>query len=65
MNPELNAKILVWRQKSLAGTLTQDEMREAVREMRAGRITAAQHSAKAKAPKKAPIDSDDLLKELM
>lgn len=63
MTPELNAKIAVWRQRAIDGTLSKEEMREAINLMRMGRLTSATHKAsKAKA---APIDSDELLKGLM
>jgi hypothetical protein len=38
---EMQSKITAWRHKAAAGTLSIDEMKEAVRELRAGRMTAA------------------------
>lgn len=66
MTPELNYKIAQWRQKQADGTLTLDDMREAIREMRAGRASAAVASASSKT-RKTPVvapSSDDLLREL-
>ena len=34
-SPEMQAKIQLWRQKAREGTLTQDEMREAIAALRA------------------------------
>jgi hypothetical protein len=66
ISPELSAKIAVWRQKSLDGTITIEEQREAVRLMREGRLAAAQASSASKRTKaKAEVPSaDDLLNEL-
>lgn len=63
---ELNAHVANWRQKALAGTITQDEMREAIKMLRAGRVSASHASAKSRGTRaaKAPVDVDDLLKEL-
>jgi hypothetical protein len=65
-SPEVQAKIQLLRQKSRDGTLTQDEMREAIILMREGRVAASATSAKAKSRKssKASVNSDDLLNEL-
>lgn len=66
MTPELNAKIAIWRQKQAEGTLTLDEMREAIIALRGGRVSASIASATSKA-KKAPVvapSADDLLSEL-
>lgn len=66
MSPEVTMQIQIWRQRAREGTLTQDEMREAIKLMRADRVSAAETSAKSKA-KKAPtavVSGDDLLKQL-
>ena len=68
-SPEIQAKIQLWRQKAREGTLTQDEMREAIAALRQDRTSAAGVSAVAKERKatsraKANINSDDLLGEL-
>lgn len=66
MSPELNQRIAVWRSKAAAGTLTREEMREAVKVLRQGRVAAAATSERARTTKaKAEIPSaDDLLKEM-
>lgn len=66
MNPELVAKIAIWRAKAADGTITLDEMREAVAAMREGRLAAANASdqARRKRAKAAVRSADDLLNEL-
>jgi len=69
MSPELSAKVQLWRQKAREGTLTQDEMREAIATLRAERTGAAATSEKSREKKagvraKANISSDDLLSQL-
>jgi uncharacterized membrane protein len=69
MSPEMQAQIQLWRQKSRDGTLTQEEMREAIKALREDRVGAAKISAgsrakKATAKAKANVNSDDLLSEL-
>lgn len=66
---ELQAKIQLWRQKAREGTLTQEEMREAIAALRQDRIGAAGTSAtsrerKAAARAQKNVNSDDLLSEL-
>lgn len=70
MSEVIAGSIQIWRQKSLDGTITIDEMRQAIATIRSERIGAGAKSeasrerkstAKAKA---APIDSDALLGEL-
>lgn len=64
--PELAAKIAIWRQKALDGTLTVEEMKEAILARREGRISASYASDTARRKKaKAEIPSADaLLSEL-
>lgn len=64
--PELQAKIAIWRAKAVEGTLTEEEMKEAILALRAGRTSAAHASDQARRTKaKAAIPSaDDLLNEL-
>ena len=50
---ELNSKIATWRQKAADGTLSLEEMKEAIQALRGGRVSAAVASEKSKA-KKAP-----------
>ena len=69
MTPDISAKVQLWRQKAREGTLTQDEMREAIEILRQGRTGAAATSAasrtrKATAKAKSNVNSDDLLSEL-
>lgn len=63
---ELQAKISSWRQRSAEGTLTLDEMKEAILYLRAGRVQAANASAASKRKKSiAAIPSAaDMLSEL-
>lgn len=66
MNPELEGKIAVWRQKALAGTLTLEEMREGIAFMRADRMHAKVSSTSAVRARatKAIKPADDLIDEL-
>jgi hypothetical protein len=66
MSPELQSKIALWRQKAVQGTLTADEMKEAITALRQDRVGAAVASAASKRSKaKAEIpDADDLLAEM-
>jgi hypothetical protein len=66
MTPELQIKVEEWRRKALDGTLTPEEMREAVIFLRQTRVNAAKSSSAAKERKaaKAPVDADALLNEL-
>lgn len=67
--PEVTAKLAEFRAKQQAGTITIEELREAVQMMR-GTRTAAQYASsssagkKAGAAAKANINSDDLLAQL-
>lgn len=62
---ELQSRIAVWRAKATDGTLTQEEMREAIQVMRQGRMSAATSSASRKAKVIAAIPSaDDLLNDM-
>ena len=60
---DIHAKIQLYRQKAREGTLTQEEVKEALIYLRQGRAAAAATSATSRA-KKAPINSDALLDEL-
>lgn len=66
ISPEMQSKVAIWRAKAGAGTLTEEEMVEAIKGMREGRYGAAVASdqAKRKAAKAVVPDADDLLKEL-
>lgn len=61
--PEVQAKIQIWRERARAGTLTQDEMREAIVVLRQDRVRASAVSATAR-KRKAPVDAEALLGEL-
>ena len=74
--PETEAKIQFWRQKAAEGTLTKEDMKEAIVALRQGRVSAAHASEKSRATKasgtttsrtaktKTSVDVDDLLGEL-
>jgi hypothetical protein len=67
MSSEIQAKVAMWRRKSIEGTLSPEEMREAVDLLRAGRTSAAMTAAAAKKRTKAAkaiVSADDLLDEL-
>lgn len=67
-DPVLLNKIADWRRKSADGTITTDELREAIKTLRANRISAAEAAAKSKSTKgkkaAASISAGDLLTEL-
>lgn len=58
----LQAKVDVWRQKAIAGTLSDDDLREAIRAIREDRVTAAALGAKTRATKAPPRSAEELLK---
>lgn len=78
MSEVIAEKIQLWRQKAADGTISLDEMREAIAAIRKERVNAQEKSttsrtrkAKSEASsggttssKAAPINSDDLLGEL-
>lgn len=66
MTPELMQKISVWRQKSLDGTITQDEWKEAIQALREDRRNAvAQAKTSSRAKAAGPVRSaEDILKGL-
>ena len=64
--PEQQAKIAVWRQKAMEGTLSLEEQKEAVVMLRAGRRSAAAASEQARrsrARKEIP-SAEEMLNEL-
>lgn len=65
-SPETQSKIANWRLKAQLGTITLEEMREAIKLMREDRVSSTAASPKAKSARaKAPKKSvDDLLGEL-
>lgn len=64
MNQSLMQEIAMLRSKEAAGTLTDDELRAALRKMREGRVTASAVSAKSRAAK-TPVDPEAALAALM
>lgn len=69
-DPTLLNKIAEWRRKSADGTITVDELREAMKVLRQNRMSTADAAAaskksggKKKSPA-APIDAADLLSQL-
>lgn len=66
IGPELQMKISQWRLKAADGTLSLEEMKEAIAHLRAGRVSAA-YTADSTKRKKAIREipkADDLLAEL-
>ena len=66
MTPDLNSRIAIWRQKAIQGTLTEEETKEAIIALRAGRVSAhmaSDNSRRKKAIAEVP-NADDLLGEL-
>lgn len=61
--PELSQKVAQWRAKAADGSITPEELQEAVLVLRQSRISAYQNSTKPKASK-APINTDALLDSL-
>jgi hypothetical protein len=51
VTPEMSMKIAAWRQKVAEGTLTLDDMKEAIVYLRAGRVNAQNASAASKRKK--------------
>ena len=67
-SPELQSKLALWRQKSIDGTITLEELKEAVRIMRSDRHAALDAQMKSasgtKRTAKAPVDTAKLLNDL-
>ena len=70
MSDLIISNIQLWREKARNGTITTEEMRDALAQIRADRLGAGQRSTASKVrtstakAKAAPIDSDALLDEL-
>lgn len=66
MTPEIQSKIFLFRQKAAEGTLTQEDMREAILLLRGSRRSAAAASETTRRTKarKAVKSADELLNEL-
>lgn len=61
ISPELQSRIATWRAKAADGSITLDEMREAIIQLRGARLTAGQAPAKAA---KAKPNATSLLDQL-
>jgi len=65
---ELQAKITDWRQRAAEGTLTLDEMKQAIIHLRAGRLSALTAAGEAARTRKKAIiaipSADDMLADL-
>lgn len=65
MQPETHSRLTVLRQKAIEGTLTLEEMKEAVVMMRGDRASSVKQGDTRRAKVKAAIpDADSLLNEL-
>lgn len=66
ISPELQSKFASWRAKAADGTLTEDEMREAIASLRVSRLAAASSASTSK--KRAALreipKAEDLLGEM-
>jgi hypothetical protein len=64
------AQVEIWRNKCRAGTMTQEEYKQVIAALRAGRKATSQatsgtkSAARSKAAKSVPISGDDLLSQL-
>jgi hypothetical protein len=66
-SPELQSKLAQWRQKAIDGTITLDELKEAVKIMRSDRhaaLDAQMKSSSGKRTPKAPVDTAKLFNDL-
>ena len=63
MSVVITSQLQLWRQKVADGTITTDEMREAIAAIRKERVGSSEKSAasRAKAAPKAAINADDVL----
>lgn len=66
LTPEMQMKVIEWRRKVKDGTITLDEMKEAIKLLRENRVTVGVAPKKSRSTKVKPesIDSDALLNEL-
>jgi hypothetical protein len=67
LDPEFSLKLATYRRKAADNTISLDEMREAVKLMRQGRVsaaTASETARKRKVSAATPIDADAMLSEL-
>jgi hypothetical protein len=63
MSQVITSQIQLWRQKVHDGTITTEEMRDAIAAIRKERVNASEKSAvsRAKAAPKAVVNADDVL----
>lgn len=61
ISPELQSRLAVWRAKAADGTITLEEMRQVVAELRGARLSAGQAPAKSAKPKP---DATSLIEQL-
>lgn len=63
MSQVITSQIQIWRQKVHDGTITQEEMREAIAAIRKERVGASEKSAvsRSKAAPKPKVNADDVL----
>lgn len=63
MSTVITSQLQLWRQKSADGTITTDEMREAIAAIRKERVACSEKSAvsRAKAAPKPKVNADDVL----
>lgn len=61
---EIASKIATYRQRAAEKTLTLEELREAVKMLRAGRASATAAAKSSGKKTKAPVNVDDLFAEL-
>ena len=66
MTPETNSKIATWRQKALEGTLSVEDLRQAIEVMRGDRrgASVASEASRRKKAKVVVPSAEDLLAEL-
>jgi len=65
IDPDLQNRMAIWRQKASTNTLSIEEMREAIAALRGSRQAASVASAKSRTPKSSPRAADDMLKDLL
>lgn len=61
ISPELQSRLAIWRAKAADGTITLEEMRQVVAELRGARLSAGQAPTKSTKPK---LDATSLLNQL-
>ncbi len=68
ISPELSSQIATWRLRAAEGTLSQEDMIAIVKQLRAGRMAAADAAVKTATKKRKAIaeipSADDMLNEI-